>query len=228
MFVHISDWPREGYRCVRCASTARGRALFWVLAQRVPQWPRLRLLEVAPYGAASWALESRCPEYVAARFRAAEPLGGVVDGVRNEDLRGLTFADASFDVVVTQDVFEHVLEPERAFAEIARVLVPGGVHVFTVPLHVGHASVARARPSREGIEHLKPAAYHGDPDNPEGSLVVTDWGDDIVDVIQRAAGMQTELLEPYQPRAGIEGPGLEVLVSRKANGYWGSDNAMGG
>ena len=39
-----------------------------------------------------------------------------------------TFADASFDLVITSDVFEHVLDPSRGFSEIARTLRPSGVH----------------------------------------------------------------------------------------------------
>ena len=45
----------------------------------------------------------------------------------------LTFPDESFDLVISQDVMEHVPDPSRAFAEIARVLKPGGSHIFTVP-----------------------------------------------------------------------------------------------
>jgi hypothetical protein len=36
----------------------------------------------------------------------------------SEDLEALTFPDESFDLVITQDVFEHVLRPAKAFAEI--------------------------------------------------------------------------------------------------------------
>jgi SAM-dependent methyltransferase len=51
------------------------------------------------------------------------------------DVTALQFADASFDVVVTADVLEHVPDDERAVKEMARVLRPGGVLVATVPAH---------------------------------------------------------------------------------------------
>jgi ubiquinone/menaquinone biosynthesis C-methylase UbiE len=42
------------------------------------------------------------------------------------DARALPFEDASFDVVIFDSTLSHVPEPERALAEAARVLRPGG------------------------------------------------------------------------------------------------------
>jgi 2-polyprenyl-3-methyl-5-hydroxy-6-metoxy-1,4-benzoquinol methylase len=48
-------------------------------------------------------------------------------------MSALTFADGTFDLIITQDVFEHVMQPAETFREIARVLKPGGAHIFTMP-----------------------------------------------------------------------------------------------
>ncbi|MGO8995404.1 MAG: methyltransferase domain-containing protein [Polyangiaceae bacterium] len=45
----------------------------------------------------------------------------------------LPFGDASFDTVLSNQVGEHVPHPEAFFAELARVLRPGGNLIFTVP-----------------------------------------------------------------------------------------------
>ena len=45
----------------------------------------------------------------------------------------LTFADASFDLIVSCEVIEHVGEPEKMVLEMSRVLRPGGMAVMTFP-----------------------------------------------------------------------------------------------
>jgi SAM-dependent methyltransferase len=45
----------------------------------------------------------------------------------------LPFADAVFDMVIASWVLEHLAEPEYTFAEIARVLRPGGRFFFLTP-----------------------------------------------------------------------------------------------
>jgi SAM-dependent methyltransferase len=49
------------------------------------------------------------------------------------DLGALPFADASFDIVGSTWVMEHLEEPEEAFREIGRVLRPGGHLLLLTP-----------------------------------------------------------------------------------------------
>ena len=45
----------------------------------------------------------------------------------------MPFEDASFDVVISTEVLEHVPDPDSYLLEVKRVLKPGGVFFFTVP-----------------------------------------------------------------------------------------------
>ncbi len=138
--------------------------------------------------------------------------------MRCEDLEALTFEDESFDIVVTQDVFEHVLRAEQGFSEIARILRPSGAHVFTVPIYSHAKTLLRAKPSSTGIHHIEPPDYHGNPVDPNGSLVVREWGRDIVDFISEHSGLKTTLYSGKDLKHGIDGEFLDVLVSRKTRG----------
>lgn len=49
------------------------------------------------------------------------------------DGTALPFADDSFDKVIASEVLEHVIDDDAAFAELLRVLKPGGIVAVTVP-----------------------------------------------------------------------------------------------
>jgi len=49
------------------------------------------------------------------------------------DAAAMPFADGSFDRVIAAEVFEHILDDQRAMNEVARVLKPGGIAAVTVP-----------------------------------------------------------------------------------------------
>jgi ubiquinone/menaquinone biosynthesis C-methylase UbiE len=52
----------------------------------------------------------------------------------------LPFVGGSFDLVTANMVLEHLARPDLVFAEVARVLAPGGRFVFVTP-HLGHPAV---------------------------------------------------------------------------------------
>jgi SAM-dependent methyltransferase len=78
--------------------------------------------ELAEVGAmfGAMALEGEAPAGAGAR---------TVEG----DALDLPFGDGEFDRVVAAEVLEHIPDDERAIAELARVLRPGGTLAVTVP-----------------------------------------------------------------------------------------------
>jgi SAM-dependent methyltransferase len=106
------------------------------------------------------------------------------NGVRNEDMTKLTFADDTFDLIITSDVMEHIYNYKAAFGELLRVLKPGGIHVFSIPTDwpLPEVSEARVRVVDGVEEHIKPARYHTSGDGTP-CIVYTDFGADLIDIL---------------------------------------------
>jgi SAM-dependent methyltransferase len=210
VFVVTGPWLRDQYRCVHCLAKPRQRALMYTLKRRIPNWRELTIFESSPSGPASQRIAKHCRDYTPSQFFDDVPSGQVVNGVRREDLRAMTLPDASLDLVITQDVFEHVVDPAAAFREIARVLRPGGQHIFTVPIYRRPETLIRV------ATHLVEPDYHGNPIGDGKSLVVREWGDDITTFIEEHAGTPTERYDPTSWWWGLRGEMKDVLVSRRS------------
>ncbi len=147
----------------------------------------------------NWARDTfKSHNIVGSEYLGYEYKGGdVIQGIRHEDVENLSFPDASLDLIVSNDVFEHVPEPERAFAECARVLKAGGLMLATMPFHSDlDESVTRATFVDGQLDHVLPPAYHGNPISADGSLVFTDFGWDVLSTI-RKSGFSDVSIEIY-------------------------------
>jgi SAM-dependent methyltransferase len=142
--------------------------------------------------------------------------GSQVNGIRHEDLERLSFADATFDVVLSSDVLEHVADAYAAHREILRVLRPGGCHIFTVPFRPWAANdEVRARRVDGSIEYIAEPQYHDDPIRPEpGALVWRIFGIGMLAELSRI-GFRTRMLRTRHPRYGILGGNALVFLARK-------------
>lgn len=177
-------------KCLHCGASIRNsdtariiiKALLnsgKALSESIAELRGLHVLEAASYGPIHEILR-KLNGYKFFEYFRDTPSGKYENGILSNDLQDLSFHDNSFDLIITQDVFEHIIDPIKAFHEIRRVLRLGGHHVFTVPLHENRRSISR-RKLRE--------VYHGDPLS-DGILVQNDWGFDIVDIID-GVGMRT-------------------------------------
>jgi SAM-dependent methyltransferase len=128
----------------------------------------------------------RLPHFEASDYRPGAGPGAVVEGIRSEDLTRLTYPDACFDLMLTSETLEHVPDLDAALREIRRVLVPGGRHVFTVPvLPETPRTFPRAIVRPDGtVEDHAPRIAH--PGGDWGYPVFTEFGADLPDLLRRA------------------------------------------
>jgi SAM-dependent methyltransferase len=124
-------------------------------------------------------------------YPEVQPGTEIEKGVFCQDLESLTFANESFDVVITEDIFEHIRYPKKGFQEIHRVLKVGGYHIFTVPCNFDQPTIVRVDTSGGEDINLLPPEYHGDRIRGK-ILAYRTFGIDIFEVL-KSIGFETKV-----------------------------------
>ena len=213
-FIETGSWLRDQFLCERCQSIPRFRAVSHTLDTYFPAWEQAALHEFAP------------PADFVGRYCAHYSSSPWAEGLVHEDTRGterldrLSFADNTFDLVVTQDVLEHVFDPGAALREIMRVVKPGGAHVFTTPKHKGLRATRQRASIEDGqVRHLLDPQYHGDPLAADRELVTWDYGDDVEVRFSEWCGLPTVSYVVRDRQLGLDGEYLDVFVIRKGEEF---------
>lgn len=136
-------------------------------------------------------LATRYPNLQGSEYLADKcAFGDKIDGVRNETMSDLSFADNSFDHVLSFECLEHIPNFIEPLQETYRVLRKGGKFIFTVPfLNNVYPNLIRATINETGdIEHILPPEYHGDPLDDEGILCFTHFGWELLDILREDIG----------------------------------------
>ncbi|HZP65236.1 MAG TPA: methyltransferase domain-containing protein [Rudaea sp.] len=201
-------------RCTGCGATPVHWALGMAIHRYVPQLDRADVCELSARGPLAAHLRRRARRAMLSEFFADAAPGTERGGVRCEDVQQLSYADSSFDLATCTEVLEHVPDDAAAFAELRRVLRPGGRLLFTVPLHDA-PTLERARLSGNGVEHLAAPVYHRDPLRAgAGILAFRDYGRDIVERLRRA-GFTEAWIDDGEPGAAPFGRTRPVICARR-------------
>lgn len=202
-----------GVRCPRCGASAVSQSLAAIVRRELPHLAGVHAYEMSAQGAFVAFLRRE-----AAALTTSELLDGVApgaqrDGVLCQNVERLTFADASFDLCTSSEVFEHVEDDAAGFRELHRVLRPGGRLIFSVPLH--DAAQTRERfASHDGQRvAVLPLAYHADRYRGATVLVQRDYAHDIVERLRSAGFGEARIVMPAQRLFGYARP-IVVAVRR--------------
>lgn len=217
---------RESLFCFWCKSVSRKRHVAKIILEKfAPQaqslsgareaLSKLNIYSAVSNDALQKFLGSGNPNFACSELFPDVQEGMEVGGVLCQNLERLTFADESFDLVITEDVFEHVRRPEQGFREVHRVLKSGGYHIFTVPFNFDRPTVQRIDTATDRDVYLLPPEYHGDTLR-ERILVYTDFGYDTVERLS-TLGFETSIsISTHSDAVRYGIADSYVFISRKA------------
>jgi SAM-dependent methyltransferase len=187
-----------------------------VLQDLYPNWRELALHESSPGLAISTKFAREVKRYTPTHYYPDVTPGTIHQGFRCENLENQTFPNESFDLVITLDVFEHIFDYRRAFGDVLRTIRPGGAHIFTTPKYRGLCKTQdRAVIKDSAIVYLAEPEYHGNPIDPDGSLVTVHYGDDICEIIWNETHFPTSIYVIHEDKSGTQAEFMEVFVTKK-------------
>jgi SAM-dependent methyltransferase len=118
------------YACPHCGCNDRDRHLWmYMAAAGLPeQLAGASILHLAPEQSLEPRLQACGPAvYIRGDLFPART------GIQRVDAEQLAFDDESFDLIIANHLLEHVSDPQRALAEFARCLKPGGMLIAQTP-----------------------------------------------------------------------------------------------
>ncbi|MBW8886204.1 MAG: methyltransferase domain-containing protein [Fibrobacteres bacterium] len=200
----MNDTPetiRNHALCVRCGCCSRHRHLALSVQREFAArgirslsdfraYPELSVLN-ASTGTPVARFLGAGPNIICSEYFDDTPPGAIKGGIRNEDLGNLSMPDNSLDLVVTEDVFEHIPAWKLAFGEVHRVLKPGGCHIFTIPYYFNRKTRELFQWEGDKPVLTEPVEYHGDPIR--GSIpAFLHFGRDLPDILE-GMGFETRI-----------------------------------
>lgn len=219
----MPNW-REHLDCAHCGFINRIRAAMHVFRARLSPTDDAAIYITEQTTPLYRWLHERYPLARGSEYLADKVAPGVeLDGLRNENIMATTWADASFDYVLSFDVLEHVPDPAKAFAECYRILRPGGAMLWAAPFafdergRMRERNIIRARLDDDGdIVHLLEPEYHGNPVDPEGgALCFQYFGLEVLDQLRDAGFNDAELLFYWSPEYAYLGREQLLCIARK-------------
>jgi len=236
-FFKFRENLRESGVCLLCRSSNRQRQISFVLLEAIAEVTGTRFSSIKDFSARASQFKSFSnfriynaettgrvhhymkdfTNYVASEYLGDNSISGeCINGVLHQNLMQTSFENDYFDIIITSDVFEHIADPYKAFAEVYRILKPGGRHIFTVPFYSDrYKDELRAVIDEYGtLKNLLPPIYHDDPIRSEGILVYVIFSMEML-LKLNDMGYHVKMYNARNPLKGILGTNAIVFDSIK-------------
>jgi len=101
-FSSKHEWLRDHYKCSKCTSIPRERALMDMINKNYPNWKSAVIHESSPgVTGVSPRLRNEAKNYISSQYLPKVPLGESKNGILCQNLEALTFEDNCIDLHIT-------------------------------------------------------------------------------------------------------------------------------
>ena len=219
LFAATDSWLRDSLRCVKCNSLPRDRQVFKYINKFMEQRTDLDVLEFAPLPGA-YMHDRKTKSYVISHYLPDEKFGKFDETFYNEDIQKTTFKDNTFDLVIHEDILEHINAPFQAVLDNFRILKEDGMLIFTCPIRYDGAptkQLVSVNASGNLVFH-QPPSYHGNPIDAKGALVFWDFGFDFEEKLRKELPENAVLdhIISTDDSMGISGDMVDLFCIKKA------------
>lgn len=175
-------------RCLSCRANGTNLSLIPLIKKHQKSHPVREAWEMSTYGATLSFLRKHVDHVYESEYFQGKRSGEIVNGILNQDVQEVSFSDSSLDLITSNQVFEHVPDDMKGYAECFRVLRPGGALLFTVPLYDIPATekLAEIR-AGELVCFTKPEYHDSRATGPES--VLTFWHHSLNDIVERVSSV---------------------------------------
>lgn len=126
-YLPLGSNPRRNGRCPGCGSRERHRLLYLCMqANKINLHGDGQVLHFSPEKYILNLMQGN------ENYHTADIVPG--NARHTMDMTEITFPDACFDLLISNHVLEHIINDHLAVKECFRVLKPGGIALFTVPI----------------------------------------------------------------------------------------------
>lgn len=190
------------------------QSLARVFHQQVKGSEPLAVYELSSRGAFVRMLNQTPHHVTLSEYFPDTAIGTIIDGVQCQDVQNLSFPDEYFDVCTSLEVFEHVENDLQGFAEIFRVLKPGGFTVFTVPIDLNQKTIERTAWVDGQRQCILPPEYHSDKlRGNQRVFCYRNYGYDIINRLKQVGFKKVEIIQSSPNN--LLGYGRPVIYAKK-------------
>lgn len=212
-----NNW-RETISVDGCSSRVRAVLDLILSENRVTSFSKILMLEaVTPF---ALQIRSRFPLSLGVEYLPTNKDRDTWFPIMHCDIENPPFDENKFDLVVSNDVLEHVSDLDAALAGQRKILKDGGVMIATIPFaYDQYDTIEKAKLVNGELSIFGEPEYHGNPVDPDaGSLVYNIPGWDIVGRCRSAGFSDAAIIfvsDYDRAITGAEVAGIHILRAVK-------------